>query len=278
MDYRRRKQTIIVLILIAMIALIGAGIYYKWFYQKPTCSDNKQNQKEEGVDCGGPCSLSCERLTLSELKVEWVKSLLLKDNTYDLAARIANPNPNFGLEQFKYTFKIYNEAGAMLKEQSGVNFILPAEKKYLIESNVATNGNIGRVDLIIGKAPKTTWKKIKQDFKSPDIYVHDKQFQYLDDRSDSAQASGVIKNNSDFDFDIITVAVVLFDENKEIIGLNKTLAKTILAGEERYFSVLWFTPFAASVKSIEMQAETNFFLDQNFMRRFGDNQEKFQEY
>ena len=26
----------------------------------PTCSDNLQNQGEEGVDCGGPCSWTCK--------------------------------------------------------------------------------------------------------------------------------------------------------------------------------------------------------------------------
>lgn len=277
MDYRRRRQTIIVLILLVILGLIGTGVYFKWFYQKPTCSDGKQNQNETGVDCGGLC-IPCERLTIRDPEIEWVKFLALKDNNYDLVAKIDNPNPNFGLEKFKYTFKIYDETGVLLKEQASASFILPAEKKYLIEGNVAAGKKIGQVDLGLEKVSKDAWKKLKENFESPDIYIHDKQFQYLENQTGSARASGTIKNNSDFDFGTINAAVVLFGENKEIVGVNKTEISTVLAGEERYFSVLWFAPFKATVQSVEMQSETNLFLDENFMRRYGAEPEKFQQY
>ncbi|TSC53465.1 MAG: Uncharacterized protein LiPW39_248 [Parcubacteria group bacterium LiPW_39] len=276
-DYRRRKQAIIILILLVILGLIGTGVYFKWFYQKPTCFDTKQNQNETGIDCGGPC-IPCERLTIKDPEIEWVKFLELQDKVYDLAVKIDNPNPNFGLEKFKYTFEIYDETGALIKEQAGASFILPAEKKYLIEGNVAVGKKIGKVELNLEKSSKDVWKKLKKDFESPDIYIHSKQFQYLENQVSSARASGIIKNNSGFDFETISVAVVLFNEDKEIVGVNKTEVKTVLAGEERYFSVLWFAPFKAAVKSAEMQAETNLFLDENFMRRYGAEPEKFQEY
>jgi hypothetical protein len=276
MDYRRRKQTIIVLIILFFLGLLGTGIYFKWFYQKPTCFDGKQNQKETGIDCGGPC-IPCERLTIRDPEIKWVKFLELQNKVYDLVAQVDNSNPNFGLEKFKYTFKIYDETGVLIEEQAGASFILPAEKKYLIEGNVAVGKKIGKVELNLEKLSKNDWKKLKENFESPDIYVHDRQFQYLENQVGSARASGTIKNNSDFDFETITVAVVLSDENKEIVGVNKTEVKTVLAGEERYFSVLWFTPFAAAVKSAEMMPGTNLFLDENFMRRYGEP-EKFQEY
>ncbi len=71
--------------------------------------------------------------------------------------------------------------------------------------------------------------------------------------------------------------MALFDASKEIIGANKTEAYTIPAGEERYFSVLWFSPLAGEVKSVDILADTNLFSDDNFMRRYGAP-EKFQEY
>ncbi len=276
MNYRLRKQIIIAFIVFAILGLIGTGIYFKWFYQQPTCSDGKQNQDETGIDCGGSC-ISCERMIIKEPEIEWVKFLALKGNSYDLIAKINNPNPNFGLEKIRYTFKIYDNGGALIKEQPGTDFILPAEEKYLIEGNVTVAKSIDKVELYLEKSPKDIWRKLKADFERPDIYVRDKQFQYLEDRSGWAQVSGTVKNNSDFDFDTIAVTVVLFDENKEIVGVNKTEVKTVLAGEERYFSVLWFTPFRAAIKSAEAQAKTNLFLDTNFMRRFNAEPEKFQQ-
>ena len=73
------------------------------------------------------------------------------------------------------------------------------------------------------------------------------------------------------------MAVILFNAKKEIIGVNKTEVYTVPAGEDRYFSVLWFSPLSGEVSSVDMMADTNLFSDSNFMKRFG-TQEKFQEY
>lgn len=284
MDYRRRKQIIIVFIILVVLGLLSVGAYYKWFYQAPTCFDNKQNQKEEGVDCGGPCQMSCEPLTVKNLQVEWTKAVLLKDGLYDLVAKIDNVNPNYGLGRLNYFFKLFDGDGQLISEKKGSSFVLPNQKKYIIETNVSSGVKPEKVELVIGEALKTDWQRLKNDFEAPDIFVQDKQFKYLENqagqpvlRTGTAQASGIIKNGSNFDFDKIVISVALFNESKEIVGVNKTEVYTVPAGEERYFSALWFSPLAGEVKSVDMLADTNLFADDNFMRRYGAP-EKFQEY
>lgn len=282
MDYRRKKQIIIASILALILILLAISAYFKWFYAAPTCADNKQNQGEEGVDCGGPCSISCELLTVKNLQVEWAKAVFLKDGQYDLVAKVDNVNPNYGLGKFNYSFKLFNDKKQLLVEKQGSSFILPNQKKYIIETNVASGSKPASVELAIEDTPKTDWRRLTNGFETPDIYVHDKQFKYLEKQPNktqngAAQASGIIKNNSNFDFDKISVSVVLFNEKKEIIGVNKTEAYTIPAGEERYFSTLWFSPLSDDVKSADMLADTNLFSDSNFMRRYGAP-EKFQQY
>lgn len=280
MDYRRRKQIMIVLIILVVLGLLGAGAYYRWFYQAPTCFDNKQNQGEAGVDCGGPCSVSCELLTVKKLETQWVKAVFLKDGFYDLAAKVANPNPNFGLAQFSYTFKLLDVAGQVIAQREGASFILPNQSKYIIEANVAAEKKPVKVEITIADSAKTDWQRLKDNFAAPDIYVHDKQFKYLEKQAGQpavAQVAGIIKNNSNFDFDRIQVAVALFDVNRELVGVNKTEARTVLAGEDRYFSALWFSPLSSEVKSVDILPDTNLFSDSNFMRRPGET-EKFQEY
>ena len=280
MDYRRKKHLIIVSILALVLVLLLTGAYFKWFYQGATCFDNKQNQKEEGVDCGGPCEMSCEFLTVKKLETQWVKAILLKDGFYDLAAKVENLNPNFGLAQFRYAFELFDAADQLIVRKEGDSFILPNQSKYIIEANVAVGAAPVKTELVILDSVKTDWQRLNDNFETPDIYVHDKQFKYLENQAGqpaSAQVSGIIKNNSDFDFDKIVVSVALFDTNKEMIGVNKTQAHTIPASEERYFSVLWFSPLVGEVKSVDVLADTNLFSDSNFMKRFGAP-EKFQEY
>lgn len=277
MDFRKRRQTIIVIILAIIVSAALAGVYVGWFRQSPTCFDNRQNQRETGVDCGGPCVLSCERLTICDIGIEWAGVLALKDNYYDLAAKIVNSNPNYGLASFKYEFKIFDAAGAEIGRRAGKNFILPGQNKYLIEGQVKLLAEPAKTELIIEPIKKSDWREIISDYREPEIYIHDKQIQPSADNSAVVQASGIIKNNSDFDFDKIAATVILFDENKKIIGVNKTEVMTVLAGEDRYFSVLWFSPVSGLIKSAEMRADINLFSSDNFMRRFGAA-EKFQEY
>ncbi len=277
MDYRKRKQIIITSILAVILILILVGIYFSWFRQAPTCFDGKQNQKEGGVDCGGPCAMSCERLTIKDIEVQWTKAIELKDSHYDLVAKIMNPNPNYGLSLIRYTLRALDEAGALLLEQKGKDFILPGQSKYLIEGNLALSVAPAKIEAVIDRASKEEWLKISQDYQAPEIYIHDKLVQPLADNKEGAQASGIIKNNSNYDFDRILVAIILFDEEGKIIGVNKTEARTVLAGEDRYFSALWFSPLRGQIKSAEMQVDTNLFSNDNFMLRFG-TPEKFQEY
>ncbi len=268
MQYRFRKQIFIIFVLLVFIALISAGVYFQFIKKAPTCFDNIKNQNEEDVDCGGPC-VSCERRTIKDVEIDWTSFVLLKDNRYDAAAKITNPNPNFGLAQINYTFEFYGGNSELLKEQKGRSYLLPNEIKYLIEANVSVGQPVAQTRLKIETPDKSQWQKVRPEYTPPRLFVQNRTFKFLENQPSVAEVSGVIKNDSDFDLESVDVSVVLFDADKKVIGLNKTSAKTVLAGEERYFSVLWFDPLPSTIKSFDILLETNLFSDENFMRQFG---------
>jgi len=277
MDYRRKKQTFIISLLVVFFALVGTGIYFKYIKAKPTCFDGVRNQNEENLDCGGPC-VSCERRTIKNIETEWAIFVNLKDNRYDMAAKVVNPNPNFGLARLNYSFNLYDSSGQLIKEQKGRDYILPGGSKYLIEMNVDAGQPVSKVELALVEPLAEEWLRVNEQYSAPSIFVQNKTFRFLDEGSDrESEASGTIKNNSDFDLDSVEVSIILFDENKNPIGINKTLVRTLSAGEERHFSALWYEPLRGAVKSFDMLAQTNLFSDENFLRRYG-TVEKFQEY
>ncbi|MBU1102453.1 hypothetical protein KJ853_02240 [Patescibacteria group bacterium] len=280
MGYRVRKQLMIVLIVIIILALIGAGVYLAFFRQAPTCFDGIQNHNEEGVDCGGPCTFSCERLTIKDIQVSWVKFFPLNSGKYDLAAYLINPNPNFGLSKLNYTFRLFGSAGELIKEQFGESFILPNQKKYLIEGGVNISEKVAKAELFLSSVPKEEWKKINENYSLPALYVYNKQFGFLENPPGAFEVSGLIKNDSAFNFENIVVSVILLDGDRRIVGVNKTEARTILAGEDRYFLTFWPASIGEELlESLEseIQVETNLLSDDNFMRKYGVP-EKFQEY
>jgi len=272
MFYRIRKQFTILLIVGIFLILLGTGIYYAFLKPGPTCVDNIRNQGEEEVDCGGPC-ISCEIKTLKDVEVIWAQAIPLSQNYYDLAAKVRNPNPNFGNPGVKYEFQLKDKSGQIVGKKSGTTFILPNSTKYIIENNFDSQGQIDSVQIKIDTGDKLSWLKLK-DYQTPELYVKDKKFEIINQPTFFAEASGVVKNSTTFGFDKVDADIVLFDSNSKLIGAAKSEMRTLTAGEERYFSVRWFSPIAGEVKFFDMQAETNLFSDDNYMRVYGVPQEQ----
>ena len=273
MAYRIRKQITISIIVILFLALVGVGVYYVFLKPGSTCFDGIKNQDEEEIDCGGSQCVSCEIKTLKEVEVVWTQVIPLVPGVYDLAAKIRNPNPNFGNPGVKYELQLKDKSGQIVGKKSGMTFILPNSTKYIIENNFQGQGQIDSVQIKIDTGENLSWLKLK-NYQTPDIYVKGKKFEIRNETNFFAEASGVVKNSTTFGFDKVDADIVLFDSNSKLIGAAKSEMRTLKAGEERYFSVRWFSPIAGEVKFFDMQAETNLFSDDNYMRVYGVPQEQ----
>jgi hypothetical protein len=268
MLYRLRKQVSILFVVGLFLVLLGIGVYYAFLKPSPTCFDGIRNQDEEEIDCGGVSCISCEIKTLKQVEIVWAQSISVSPGLYDLAARIKNPNPNFGTAHVNYEFELKNQSGEIIGKKSGTTFILPNSTKYIVENNIENQSQIASVDLKIDTGDPLTWEKLK-DYQAPELYIKDKKFEIASQANYYAEASGVVKNGTTFGFDSVDVNVLLFDSTSKVIGAAKSEINTLTAGEDRYFSVRWFFPISSEVKSFDVQAETNLFSDDNYMRIYG---------
>jgi hypothetical protein len=274
MTKRLKKQLIIASIFFMFVVGAGFLVYYS-FRPAPTCSDGIQNQGEEGIDCGGPCS-SCELAELNEIEVLWTKALLVRDNFYDLAAQIRNPNQNYGSGQLPYQFEIYDSASNLIGHFSGQTFILPNQTKYLIATRIESNRPIQRVELSFGK--EINWQKL-EDIQSFQLSVEKKEYRLLSDQEPGfSQTRALIVNRTNFDFDRIDIDVLLFDASRNLLAVNTSEIRTLLAGQERDFVTTWFNRIEGQVVFVEIEAETNVFDPSNFLSAGREDLERFQEY
>ena len=134
MNKRLIKQIIIGCLSAVIVGLAGWGIYY-WLQPAPSCFDNKLNQDEEMVDCGGSC-LACDLkygtalqvLTTGQDAPFFVRNY---DDLIDIVFKLVNNNPEWGAKSFSYQIILRN---ADQEEQiiDGTNFILPYERKTII--------------------------------------------------------------------------------------------------------------------------------------------------
>lgn len=137
-SYRTQKQ-----ILIGLAAILSILILFfvgrEIFKPQPTCSDNKQNQEEDAIDCGGPC-LPCELKDLKSLITEKTYFLDYKLKGIDLVTEIFNPNIKYGLTNLSGYFTLIDKEGVIIREDLDEPFyILPGENKIIVKIKALIN-------------------------------------------------------------------------------------------------------------------------------------------
>ncbi len=257
----QKKQAVIIAIFLA-IFLLFIFMLYSWLRPVQTCSDGKQNQNEEGVDCGGVCAKKCEVKVITEVTVlesGFVPSGVV--NSYDVYARIANPNNVFGSSGFQYEFTLKDSAGQIIATKKGTNYMLPGETKYVVENNLVTDKSPASVEFV---ATNPTWVEFKDQYEKPQLKVVNKQYNQISSGVGFSEVLGLLKNESPFDFNLITLKIILKDSNNKVVALNSTEMRTVKSGENRDFRALWLSRFSGEVMNVEVQAEANVFDSESF--------------
>lgn len=260
-----RKKYIVIAIYIAIFLLVVYGLY-SIFKHKPTCFDGIQNQNEKGVDCGGVCQKQCNDIKAQDLvvgKTGAVPSGL--ENKYDFYAEVSNPNAAFGNKNFTYEINFKDSAGNIIASRTGASFILPGEEKYVVENNIESPRQPSLEEF---KIISSDWLKFQDYYERPDIEIINKNYSEVSDGTNFAEAYGLLKNNSPFDFDTIKIQIILKDSNGNVLALNSTEMKTIRSKDNRDFKVFWPNNFPGAVSDMETQSEVNIFNSNAFLKRY----------
>jgi len=249
------KRINIIIGFVVLFGVLGYILYYLTA-PAPTCFDKKQNQAEKGVDCGGTCIPCKENLAAQDIAIKDVAVALGGNDTYDVVAKIINPNNILGSASFEYTFTLKDAAGKVISTRAGSSFILPADSKYVAELGLKTDDGAdpASVDFVVGDVK---WSELINIGK-PQIGVYDKNFG-ADSASKGSEADGVIRNESGFDLSKISLVIILRSEKGDIVGINKTEKNSVRIKEERDFRLTWPYQLSAPVQNIEVDAQANVF-------------------
>ena len=268
MENTQRKKVIIISIYLLIIFLIIFGLY-SIFKPKPNCFDNIQNQNEKGIDCGGVCQKECNEIKAQDLIIgeTGIVSSGIVDK-YDFYAKVSNPNAAFGDKNLIYEIEFKDATGNVISSQSGSSFVLPSEEKYIIQNNIELSAMPASGTL---KIISSDWARFDDYYERPDIQIVNKNYSEVSDGVGFANAQGLLRNRSPFDFDSIKIQVILRDTDGKVLAINSTEMKTIKAGEDRDFKVFWPSSFPGTVSSMEVQADVNIFNSDSFLKKFNGN-------
>ena len=265
---RALKQLAYFLFFVIVIGSISGGLYF-WLRTEATCTDGVKNQEEEGIDCGGPCANICLE-SLIEMIVLGSELVKIGENDYDFVAKINNPNLEHGSGEAKYRVELKDTSGDVVETINGEFHILPGQTRYIFISPIQTDTEVVDVEMTI---TDFNWQQLT-DFSVGDIKltVRRKEYTEVDNGTIFGKVEGVIFNDSEFDFDKVEILVVLNDVSGDIIAAGTTNIRTLLSDKENFYEISWFRPFTGSVSQIEVQATTNAFENNNFLRRYGGDE------
>ena len=206
------------------LAIFG-GIFW-WIYSAtlrpaPTCFDEKQNQEETGIDCGGPC-ISCEVKNLKPLSIGGITSLFGDDRIFSVAAEVKNPNADYGTRNFSYEADFYDSSSRLLGVEKGIDFIYPGENKYIIVAGIKIgNGIPVRAEIKLINQSEIKWEK-KNDFIPLSA-----EFKNVLAELENNQViiSGYVINVNNFEFSRVVVSAFAVDNMGIKVGASKTETK-----------------------------------------------------
>lgn len=227
------KQVVYGLFYLFVFILIVAPLYFFVFKPKPTCFDGKQNQKEEGVDCGGPCARFCLPSNLQMIGLaDKVNFFRLNKNHLTILARLKNPNSTHGAS-FKYRLTLYDKLEQALDSYGGETFIYPRQIRYLLLPNVSSSAAL-TVERIGISFSEISWRRL-EEFREPRLVLRDQQ---VKSDEEMMEIDGNITNDDIVDVSRVEVVAVFYNRWKSSIGASRTVLENVRAGETRRFTVV----------------------------------------
>ncbi len=253
--FKRRLN--IILLILATVLCFGVIPYYLSHRDVPTCFDGKQNQNEEGVDCGGGCALFCKGKA-QDLKVLWSKIDEIRPGTFEVAFSVENPNVNVAAGKIPYTIALYDKNGGQVTERKGVTYAGSNEAFLIYEGKILANaGLIDSAKLEFGDFPWTASARRQELFS-----VVEKKLEGVDT---SPKLSALIRNDTTVTQEGVEVAVYISDDEGAVVGYGKTIVDSLLPGESKPVTVSWTKPFSyqASIDSCDVPVDAILVFDRS---------------
>ncbi len=241
---KRRKIVYLGGAVLFLVLFIGLPLFNK-FYTPASCFDNKQNQREYGVDCGGPCVKLCSSQFLNPLVV-WARAIPVTKGVYNLLAYVQNPNLDGRVKKASYVFKIFDKKGVLISEKNGTTFLFPHSTSPVFEGGIVAGERLPAIVTFEFKEP-LAWEKV--DYKDLGLIVIQKT---LSGENKSPRIDAVVQNRSTNTISRIEVTAIVYDTEDNAMAFSKTLIDELGDNQSIPITFTWPESFPKKSSRIEI--------------------------
>jgi hypothetical protein len=206
----------------------------------PSCFDQKLNQGEEEVDCGGPCE-TCAIRHLEE--IEYSREVLIDspiDGESILIFQLENPNAHFGAKELRYTASFYPDrstSSPALYQFTEKSFIYPGELKTIVQPGIEVEReDVERIEISLSEI---SWLPL-EEYQKPQTLIRSIESELRDEGTlrPRLAITGIIRNENAYTLSQVILSAQVSGQLGQLILASKTLIGPIPAFSDKEFEMI----------------------------------------
>lgn len=246
MSWAARRRFIILLILGAVVVAFFATVLIATFSKTPTCSDNIQNQSEQGIDCGGPCPYLCTAQQQPPT-ILFTKAISNGFGRTDIIASIENKNISAAAKNVPYKIILYGTGQALVQEVTGTIDLPPGTRVPIYVPGIASGNQVVTKAFLSITAPPQ-WFTLSTSAISAPLVSNTSQ----GGTQDAPRIEAILTNPTTIPFSSVQTVVIVRDKNDDVIAASQTVIPSIPAQGQATATFTWNSAFPGTPMTIEV--------------------------
>jgi hypothetical protein len=239
----RKRRWIKLSIWTIVIVTLGTYLGVR-LYRPPSCFDQKKNQNEVGVDCGGVCSILCTT-QVQDMNTLWARTFEVSHGMWSALAYVENPNFTAYAQNVPYRFTLYDKDGATILERTNTTFISGEPALPIFEGRLNVGDRIP-YRVTFEWLGKPVWYRL--DTK----HTVTLQEQKVTPSGTGVDVTATMVNKEAFLMQNIEVTAIVYDTNQNAIAASETFVDLIKPREQRQLVFSWPKPFPVAIGRVEL--------------------------
>lgn len=248
MTWAIKRQILDVGVVIILLSFFGYLIISPYLNRTPTCTDNKQNGDETGVDCGGLCTRACIA-QVDPISVLWSRAFRVVPGRYNAVAYLENHNQNAMVEKINYRFRFADERNIYIGKREGSTYIPPSGHFAVFEPAIDVGHSIP-VFTTFEFTESPDWLQVSKD-KVNQLKILVSNINLIDEKT-NPRLSANIKNNSLFIIPQVDVVAILYDADHNAVSVSRTYLDKLNGEENSEVNFTWPEPLPGVVVAKEI--------------------------
>lgn len=243
-----KRQILYIAVLVLFFSIFAFLIISPSFNKPPTCTDNKQNGDETGVDCGGSCVKAC-LAEVDDISILWARAFRVIPGRYNAVAYIVNHNKNTAVQEIRYRFRFADANNIYIGKREGKTFVPPSGAFAVFEPGIDIGNSIPvYVSFEFTETPH--WLQVPQE-KIDQLKILVSNIQ-LEGETTSPRLSATLKNSSLFTIPNVNVIAILYDAGGNALSTSRTYLKELAPLQSANINFTWPEPLSGVVVQQEI--------------------------